>query len=266
MTVAVVGSLSLDRVGGGTPRIGGCPFYAAQALRALDVKAVVLAKCARRRPAGLAAAARPARYPGGVARLLRIGGLFLFLQRRPQGDDRGRGGRPVDARRRGGAAEGRPLGARGPAHPQRLPARNPRRARPRAPAVAGRPGPRSTRADRAARVRRRLRPGAASLGLDSQARRRRGGAARRGSGRARAGPPRRSRGRRHARLARRGGLRGRRRRARTRYGRSKSADPTGAGDAFAAGYLVARSRGAAPTAAARLASALVAGLLSGRAA
>ena len=42
------------------------------------------------------------------------------------------------------------------------------------------------------------------------------------------------------------------------------ADPTGAGDAFSAAYLAARSDGDAPVAAARRASALVYGLLSGR--
>ena len=42
-------------------------------------------------------------------------------------------------------------------------------------------------------------------------------------------------------------------------------DPTGAGDAFAAGYLVGRSEGLAPAAAARRATALVASLLSVRA-
>jgi sugar/nucleoside kinase (ribokinase family) len=46
VTVAVVGSLSLDSVDGGAPRIGGCPFYAARALRALGVPAVIVAKCA----------------------------------------------------------------------------------------------------------------------------------------------------------------------------------------------------------------------------
>jgi sugar/nucleoside kinase (ribokinase family) len=46
VSVAVVGSLSLDRVDGGRPRIGGCPFYAARALRALGARAVVVAKCA----------------------------------------------------------------------------------------------------------------------------------------------------------------------------------------------------------------------------
>ena len=39
MTVAVVGSLSLDSVDGGAPRIGGAPFYAARALRALGASA-----------------------------------------------------------------------------------------------------------------------------------------------------------------------------------------------------------------------------------
>ena len=43
-------------------------------------------------------------------------------------------------------------------------------------------------------------------------------------------------------------------------------DPTGAGDAFATAYLAARSGGAAPTAAARRAAALVTDMLSGRAA
>ena len=43
-----------------------------------------------------------------------------------------------------------------------------------------------------------------------------------------------------------------------------SVDPTGAGDAFAVSYLVARSGGQPPVAAARRASAVVAGLLAGR--
>jgi sugar/nucleoside kinase (ribokinase family) len=46
MTVAVVGSLSLDSVDGGPPRVGGAPFYAARALRALAAPAVIVAKCA----------------------------------------------------------------------------------------------------------------------------------------------------------------------------------------------------------------------------
>jgi len=43
-----------------------------------------------------------------------------------------------------------------------------------------------------------------------------------------------------------------------------SVDPTGAGDAFAAAYLVARAGGTAPGTAARRASSVVGGLLSGR--
>ena len=46
MNLAVVGSLALDRIGGRPPRIGGCPFYAARALRVLGTHAVVVAKCA----------------------------------------------------------------------------------------------------------------------------------------------------------------------------------------------------------------------------
>jgi sugar/nucleoside kinase (ribokinase family) len=46
MTVAVVGSLSLDSVDGEAPRIGGCPFYAARALRTLGTPGVIVAKCA----------------------------------------------------------------------------------------------------------------------------------------------------------------------------------------------------------------------------
>ena len=46
MNVAVVGALSLDRVDGGPPRIGGCPFYAGRAYRALGTEAVLVTKCA----------------------------------------------------------------------------------------------------------------------------------------------------------------------------------------------------------------------------
>ena len=44
--LALVGNLSLDRVDGGPPRIGGGPFYGATALRLLGRRAHVLAKCA----------------------------------------------------------------------------------------------------------------------------------------------------------------------------------------------------------------------------
>ncbi len=44
--LAVVGNLSLDRVDGGPPRAGGAPFWAARALRVLGVQALVAVKCA----------------------------------------------------------------------------------------------------------------------------------------------------------------------------------------------------------------------------
>jgi len=44
--VAVVGNLSLDLVDGGSPRVGGPPYYAARALAALGAPALVLAKSA----------------------------------------------------------------------------------------------------------------------------------------------------------------------------------------------------------------------------
>jgi sugar/nucleoside kinase (ribokinase family) len=44
--LAVVGNLSLDRVEGGPPRPGGAPFHAARALRVLGRPALVAAKCA----------------------------------------------------------------------------------------------------------------------------------------------------------------------------------------------------------------------------
>jgi sugar/nucleoside kinase (ribokinase family) len=42
--LAVVGNLSLDRVDGGEPRVGGAPFHAARALRVLGRPAIVAAK------------------------------------------------------------------------------------------------------------------------------------------------------------------------------------------------------------------------------
>jgi sugar/nucleoside kinase (ribokinase family) len=43
--LAVIGPLSRDVVGGGPPRIGGGPWHAARALRALGQEAFVVAKC-----------------------------------------------------------------------------------------------------------------------------------------------------------------------------------------------------------------------------
>jgi sugar/nucleoside kinase (ribokinase family) len=44
--VAVLGNLALDRIDGGPPRPGGGPFHAARALRALNRPALVVARCA----------------------------------------------------------------------------------------------------------------------------------------------------------------------------------------------------------------------------
>jgi sugar/nucleoside kinase (ribokinase family) len=44
--LAVIGNLSLDRVDGGPPRAGGAPFWAARALRVLGARALVAVKCA----------------------------------------------------------------------------------------------------------------------------------------------------------------------------------------------------------------------------
>ncbi|MBD0330580.1 MAG: carbohydrate kinase [Thermoleophilia bacterium] len=44
--MCVVGSLSLDVVGGGAPRVGGGAYYAARALRALGVPARIVTRCA----------------------------------------------------------------------------------------------------------------------------------------------------------------------------------------------------------------------------
>lgn len=44
--LAVVGNLARDRIDGGPPRPGGCPFFAALALRLLDVEGQILTRCA----------------------------------------------------------------------------------------------------------------------------------------------------------------------------------------------------------------------------
>jgi sugar/nucleoside kinase (ribokinase family) len=44
--LAVVGNLSRDHVDGGPPRVGGAPFWATRALRVLGARALVAAKCA----------------------------------------------------------------------------------------------------------------------------------------------------------------------------------------------------------------------------
>ena len=46
MSVAVLGSVSLDRIEGGPPQVGGGPYHCARGLRVLGVRALVVAKCA----------------------------------------------------------------------------------------------------------------------------------------------------------------------------------------------------------------------------
>jgi sugar/nucleoside kinase (ribokinase family) len=51
--VAVVGNVALDRIAGAQPRIGGAPYYAARALRLLGSPARLLVKCAPEDRAGI---------------------------------------------------------------------------------------------------------------------------------------------------------------------------------------------------------------------
>src|SRR5215475_1667090 len=44
--MAVVGNLSIDRIAGAPPRIGGGPFHAARAIRMLAARAELYARCA----------------------------------------------------------------------------------------------------------------------------------------------------------------------------------------------------------------------------
>lgn len=44
--VAVVGNIALDRIDGGPPRIGGAPYYAARSLRVVGRPARIVTKCA----------------------------------------------------------------------------------------------------------------------------------------------------------------------------------------------------------------------------
>ena len=59
--VAVVGNLARDRVDGGRPQPGGCPFFAAYALRAIERRGHILTRCA---PADLPLFEEPVRGLG----------------------------------------------------------------------------------------------------------------------------------------------------------------------------------------------------------
>lgn len=262
--IAVVGNLSCDRVDGGPPRVGGCPYYAARALRALGRPALIVARCARADRELL------------VAPLVRLGVPVEWLPARATAAFsilyEGEGRRmTVDAvadpwgpEEALGALAGiewvhvAPL-ARTDFPPETLAALSAGRrlsldgqglVRP------ARTGPLELDAGydpellRHVSILKLAEEEAAVLveGLDERALRRLGvpevvvtlGA--------------------HGCVVYTGGVA-----ERLPASRVAAADPTGAGDAFAAVYLDARSSGEAPPAAARLAGSLVAGLLSGQA-
>jgi sugar/nucleoside kinase (ribokinase family) len=263
VTVAVLGSVSLDRVAGRPPRIGGGPYYAGRALRALGVRATIVAKCA--------APDRPLILPA----LVRLGIPVLWRdsaataaftidydgeQRRMLVDAIADPWTPDEVQLAGASwVHVAPL-ARGDFPAETLDAL----ARGRHVSLDGqglvrpaRVGPLEPDGDYDPAVLRsisvlKLSEHEAALlvdGLDERAL-------------ARLGVPEVV-----VTLGSRGCIvfhEGIAELVRAR--RVESADPTGAGDAFAAVYIAARSRGAAPTAAARRASALVADVLAGRAA
>ena len=91
--LGVVGLVSLDRVDGGLPRLGGAPFYAARALRLLGHPALLATKVAdedrhRLNALGLPVAARPAertiafrienRKDGRLMALEELGGIWTL--------------------------------------------------------------------------------------------------------------------------------------------------------------------------------------------
>jgi len=45
--LALVGNLSFDLIDGGPPRVGGAPFHCARALRLLEARATIVARCGR---------------------------------------------------------------------------------------------------------------------------------------------------------------------------------------------------------------------------
>jgi sugar/nucleoside kinase (ribokinase family) len=260
--LAVVGSVSLDRIEGGSPRMGGCPYYAARALRSLHVRAVLVAKCAApdrsRILPSLARLGLPIQWRDSTATA-----AFTIdyngERRRMLVDAIADPWTPDEVRLPGVAwVHAAPL-ARSDFPPETLDAL----ARGRTLSLDGqglvrpaRIGPLELDADYDPALLRsvsilKLAEEEAELLVDGLQER----------ALARLGVPEVL-----VTLGSRGCIvfyEGIAELVRAR--RVENPDPTGAGDAFAAGYLAARSRGAAPPAAARRASALVADLLAGRA-
>jgi len=260
VSVAVVGSVSLDRIEGGPPRIGGGPYYCGRGLRVLGVRATIVAKCA--------APDRPQVLP----RLTRLGLPVLWRdstktaafgidydgeQRRMIVDALADPWTPEEVQIPATWVHVAPL-ARSDFPPETLAAL----ARGRRVSLDGqglvrpaRLGPLQQDGDydpevlRSVSILKLAEDEAAMLvdGLDERSL-------------ARLGVPEVV-----VTLGSRGCIvfhDGMAELVRSR--KVESRDPTGAGDAFAAAYLAARSRGAVPTAAARRAAALVADVLAGR--
>ena len=255
--MAVIGNLTRDVIDGGRPRVGGAPYHAARALRLLGGRARIVARCAEadRRvllpplvalgvPVAWLAAARTTSFA-----LRYSGEERTMYARRPRRavDRRGRGRRRprrVDPGRR--------------AHASRLPARRARRARARPPARARRPGARaagahgaSSRHDadfdpamlRHVTVLKLAESEAETIGGEE--------------GVAALGVPEvlLTLGSRGALLLAGG------RREPIPVRRIDGGDPTGAGDAFLAGYVWARAAGHRPLSAARHAASIAARVL-----
>ncbi len=259
--LALVGNLSFDLIDGGPPQIGGGPFHCVRALRLLEARGAVVARCATED----AAAFRRGFARLGVPITLVPGSATTTFELSYDGDRRemrvdrvGDVWSPADVAGipRGGWVHAAPL-LRGDFPEETLEAL----ARGRRLSLDGQG---LTRARATGPLRLEPDPDRALLrhvtvlklaeeeaetlvaGLDTDAL-------------AALGPPEVV-----VTFGSRGSLvvaRGRAERVRARH---VDADPTGSGDAFAVGYLAARANGHAPVAAARRATALVGLMLSGR--
>ena len=260
--LGVVGLVTLDRVDGGLPRLGGAPVYAARTLRLLGQPAVVATKLAdedRPRLAGLGVPVVAESAPTTIGFRIENDGDGRHMEidelGEPFGEDDargwlGRGRSPSTDWVHAGALTRADFPAATLAVLAAGAHRQPRR-----------PGAGAARAARRARPRRRLRPGRPAPRRPAQAR-----AGRAGRARARADG-------RVARLARRprGGGDARAVAASVVYADGlaehvptiplEGVDPTGAGDSWTTAYLCYRRQRHAPVSAARLANGAVGALL-----
>jgi sugar/nucleoside kinase (ribokinase family) len=262
-SLAVVGNLSRDRVDGAPPQVGGAPFHAARALRALGCRAVVAAKCAEADRRELL----PPLIALGVPVLWRGGSSTATFSFRYDGDRRvmavealGDPWTPADVR---GLGRARWVHVGAVARSDFAPETLARLARERRLSLDGqglvrpaRTGPLELDAEYDPDVLRHV----SVLKLAEE------------EARVLVGEPEEDalRSLRVPEVVVTLGSRGSLVLADGRLERVRAApasgpvDPTGAGDAFAVAYLAARERGHAPLAAARRATALVSGLLERR--